>query len=131
MTIRYLSLEWIDAVNGCVSTSESLAQLSRIHDIGVTQVVTDGPEGDVTYHFQVGDGEASFGPGPAPREHVRLEQSWETAVAVATATVPAQDVFIKGLVKVTGDVQRLIATQVVFAALDAAFEQVRIDTEYS
>lgn len=129
--MRYLSVDWIDAVHGHVAASESLAQLAKVHDIGVTQVVTDGPEGNVVYHFQVGDGVASFGPGPAPREHVRLEQSWETSVGVATSAIPAQDVFIKGLVKVSGDVQRLIESQVVFAALDAAFEGVRAVTEYA
>lgn len=130
MTVRYLSLEWIDAVNQRVAGSESLAQLAKTHDIGVTQVVTDGPEGTVVYHFQVGDGVASFGAGPAPREHVKLEQSWETSVAVATGNLPAQEVFIKGMVKISGDVQRLIECQVVFAALDAAFEDVRATTEY-
>lgn len=128
--MRYLSLDWINAVNDKVAASKSLAQLSEVHDIGVTQVVTDGPEGTVVYHFQVGEGTASFGPGPAPRENFRLEQSWETAVAVATKTVPAQEVFIKRLVKVSGDVQRLIESQVVFAALDSAFEDVRPLTEY-
>lgn len=128
--MRYLSVDWIDAVHEHVVASESLTQLAKVHDIGVTQVVTDGPEGNVVYHFQVGDGVASFGAGPAPREHVRLEQSWETSVGVATATIAAQDVFIKGLVKVSGDVQRLIESQVVFAALDAAFEEVRAVTQY-
>lgn len=128
--MRYLSVDWIDAVHEHVVASESLSQLAKVHDIGVTQVVTDGPEGNVVYHFQVGDGVASFGAGPAPREHVRLEQSWETSVGVATATIAAQDVFIKGLVKVSGDVQRLIESQVVFAALDAAFEEVRAVTQY-
>ena len=39
------------------------------------------------YHLQVGNGVATFGAGPASVEHVRMEQSWETAVAVATEQV--------------------------------------------
>lgn len=128
--MRYLSLEWIDAMRDNVAASESLANLSTVHDIGVTQVITDGPEGTVIYHLQVGDGSATFGAGPAPTEHVRLEQSWETAVAVATETVPAQEVFIKGLVRITGDTERLINCSPVFAALDSAFESVRSLTVY-
>ena len=49
--------------------------LAADHEIGVTQVVSDGPEGDVTYHLQVGDGEARFGAGAAEPEHVRMEQT--------------------------------------------------------
>jgi hypothetical protein len=128
--MRYLSLQWIEAMNSNVASSESLAALSKTHSIGVTQVVTDGPEGNVLYHLQVGNGEASFGPGPAPEEHVRMEQSWDTAVAVATETIPAQEVFIKGLVRVTGDPQKIVENVEVFAALDAAFASVRDITTY-
>lgn len=128
--MRYLSLEWIEAMQANVAASESMEQLSAFHDIGVTQVITDGPEGTVTYHLQVGDGAASFGAGPAPTEHVRMEQSWETAVAVATETMPAQEIFIKGLVRITGDTERLVRCAPVFAALDAAFESVREQTVY-
>ena len=60
---RYLSLDWIDAVRAAVSASESMRDLADTHDIGVTQVVTDGPEGTVLYHLQVGDGCAAFGRG--------------------------------------------------------------------
>lgn len=131
--MRYLSPEWIAAVGEKVAASESLAQLGSTHEIGVTQVVTGCPAGlgEVTYHFQVGPDGASFGAGSAPRENVRLEQSWETSVAVATSAVPAQEVFIKGLVKITGDIDRLIASQIVFGALDTAFESVRDRTDYA
>ena len=128
--MRYLSLEWIEAMHAQVASSESLRTLSETHSIGVTQVVTDGPEGNVLYHLQVGNGEASFGPGPAPDENVRMEQSWETAVAVATETLPAQEVFIKGLVRVTGDPQKIVDNVEVFAALDSAFSAVRGITTY-
>lgn len=113
-----------------VAASESLATLASSHSIGVTQVISDGPEGTVVYHLQVGDGVASFGPGPAPQEHVRMQQTWETAVAVATEQAPAQEFFIKGLIQVSGDTQRLVECAPVFGALDAAFSAVRNQTEY-
>jgi hypothetical protein len=113
-----------------VEASESLQSLAGTLSIGVTQVVTDGPEGTVIYHLQVGNGNAAFGPGPAPDEHVRMEQSWRTAVDVATEQVPAQEVFIKGLITVTGETTRLIECAPVFAALDSAFTHVRELTTY-
>ncbi len=130
MGVRYLSLEWIDAVHEGVSASSALADLARELEFGITQVVTGGPEGDVVYHFSVGAGSVEFGPGPAPREDVRLEQSWQTAVAVATEQMGAQDVFIRGHVTVTGDVQKLVASQKVFGPLDEAFAAVRAVTVY-
>ena len=128
--VRYLSLAWIDALSREVANSTELAALAGIHKIGVTQVVTDGPEGDVTYHLRLGDGSASFGAGPADSEDVCMEQSWTTATAVATGELNAQEAFIKGLIRLTGNQQKLIESQPVFAALDAVFTSVREQTEY-
>jgi putative sterol carrier protein len=128
--IRYLSLEWIDAVASEIADDQQLAPLAAQHSIGVTQLVTDGPEGDVLYHLQV-DGEGvGFGAGPADPEDVRMEQTWHTAVSVATGQMTAQDAFIGGHIRFTGDQQKLIDAQPVFGALDGVFTSVRQRTEY-
>ena len=128
--MRYLSLEWMETMQAHVAVSESLTQLASTNSIGVTQVVTDGPEGNVVYHLQVGDGVAEFGPGPAAKENVRMEQSWQSSVDVATGVIPAQEVFMKGLVKISGDPQSIIDNVAVLAALSAVFGTVGSSTEY-
>jgi hypothetical protein len=128
--VRYLSLEWIDALADEVARDQRLADLGATHTIGVTQVVTGGPEGDVVYHLQVGQGSIGFGAGTADPEDVRMEQSWDTAVAVATGVLNAQDAFIGGRIVFTGDQQKLVDAQPVFGALDAVFSSVRQRTEY-
>lgn len=129
--VRYLSLRWITALSDAVASSERLAELAQEHRIGVTQVVTDGPEGTVVYHLQVADGTASFGPGPAEPEDVRMEQEWDTAVAVATGELNAQEAFIGGRIRLTGDQQLLLASQPVFGALDEVFGAVGARTDYT
>ena len=128
--IRYLSLEWLNALTAEVAASAELQSVANQHTIGVTQVVTDGPEGIVVYHLQVGDGLARFGAGSAFPEDVRMEQTWETATGVATGTINAQEAFIKGRIQLTGSQQKLVESQPVFAALDAVFRTVRDRTEY-
>lgn len=128
--IRYLSLEWLDALTAEVAGSEELQALAAQHTIGVTQVVTDGPEGTVLYHLQVGDGTASFGAGQAFPEDVRMEQTWDTATSVATGRLNAQEAFIKGRILLTGSQQKLMEAQPVFAALDRVFNTVRERTSY-
>lgn len=129
-TVRYLSLAWIRELTREVADSETLRELAHDHTIGVTQVVTDGPEGDVTYHLQVGDGTATFGAGPADPEDVKMEQDWETAVGVATGSTNAQDAFISGRIKLFGDQQALMGAQPVFGALDHIFGTVRDRTRF-
>jgi putative sterol carrier protein len=128
--VRYLSLDWIDAVDRAVAANEMIQELAPTHDIGVTQVVTGGPEGDVTYHLQVADGAIAFASGPADPEHVRMEQSWETAVAVATGSLNAQEAFVSGRIRLHGDQQRLLDSQPLFGALDSVFKAVREATVY-
>lgn len=127
---RYLSLDWIDDLRAEVAASPALAEAAAGQTLGVTQVVTEGPEGDVVYHLQVTDGQTTFGPGPADPEDVRLEQTWDTAVAVATGTLNAQEAFIRGGIKLHGDTQALLGAVPLFAALDGVFSSVRDRTEY-
>jgi len=129
-TVRYLSLEWIDALTQAVASNQTIALLAGEHNIGITQTVTGGPEGEVTYHLQVGDGHATFGPGAADPEDVRFEQDWETATAVATDKLNAQQAFITGRIRLYGDQEKLLANTPVFAALDEVFGAVRTFTEY-
>jgi len=130
-TVRYLSLDWIDELSRGVAADDQMRRLAALHEIGITQLVAGGPDGDVTYHLQVTDGKATFGPGAADPEHVRMEQSWDTAVAVATGALNAQDAFVNGHIRLSGDQQRLLDAQSVFGALDAVFADVRLRTEYS
>ena len=130
MVYRYLSLDWINELTAQVAASDHMSEVATSHKIGVTQVVSNGPEGDVTYHIQVGDGEASFGAGIADPEDVKMEQAWDTAVAVATGEMNAQDAFINGHIRLWGDQQKLLDNQAVFGALDAVFAAVKEKTTY-
>lgn len=127
---RYLSLDWIDDLRAEVAASERLRAVAAGRTIGVTQVVTGGPEGDVTYHLQVAGGVVDFAAGAAEPEHVRFVQDWDTAVAVAMSTMNAQEAFIKGRIRFTGDQQLLLDSTPLFAALDGVFASVRARTTY-
>lgn len=128
--MRYLSLDWIDAVAAGIAERPEVAAAAAGVTAGITQVVTDGPEGTVIYHLQIEDGSVGFGSGPADPENVRFEQTWETAVAVATNQMNAQEAFIGGRILLTGDQAALMSAQPVFGALDAVFSDVRQNTEY-
>ena len=128
--LRYLSLDWIEEIGRRVAADLSLQALGSTLRIGITQVVSDGPEDTVVYHLQVGDDGVSFGAGPADPEDVRLEQEWDTAVAVATGDMTAEDAFITGGIRLGGNAQLLLESQQVFAALDPLFTSVAENTEY-
>ncbi|MCU1395465.1 MAG: hypothetical protein JWM34_3893 [Ilumatobacteraceae bacterium] len=128
--MRYLSLDWIDAVAAEATASPEVAAAVAETDIGVTQVVTDAPEGVIVYSLQVDADGFHFMAGAAHPEHVRFEQTWETAVGVATGTLNAQEAFIQGRILLTGDQQRLMDNQAIFGAMSTVFDSVRTRTEY-
>lgn len=128
--VRYLSLDWLDDLRAAMAARPELAAVADGRAVGITQVVTDGPEGEVTYHLSVADGTAELGPGPADPEHVRLVQGWDTAVAVATGQLNAQEAFLTGRVRLHGDPAKLTEAMPVFAALDPVFAAMRARTRY-
>lgn len=129
--LRYLSADWIQSVSDAVAANTELQQLALIHSVGLTQVVTGAPHGDVVYHLQVGNGVATLASGEASPEDVRFTEPWETAVAVATGVLNAQEAFINGHIKFVGDHQKLIDAGDVFAALNPIFDKIRETTDYN
>ena len=129
--LRYLSADWVQAVSNAVATNTELQQLASIHSVGLTQVVTGTPHGDVMYHLQVGNGVATLTSGEASPEDVRFTEPYDTAVAVATGVLNAQEAFINGHIKFVGDHQKLINAGDVFAALNPIFDKIRETTDYN
>ena len=128
--LRYLSADWVQAVSEAVTANTVLQQLSSIHSVGLTQVVTGTPHGDVVYHLQVGNGVAVLASGESSPEDVRFTEPYDTAVAVATGGLNAQEAFINGHIKFVGDHQKLIDAGDVFAALNPIFDKIRETTDY-
>ena len=130
-SIRYLSPEWIEAVSTRISDSREIQALAATHSVGVTQVVTGTPFGDVTYNFQVGAGRATFSPGVASPEDVRFSESWDTALAINNDSMSPDEAILLGHVTFSGDHTKLVAAGEVFALLDSVFEEVRALTTFA
>lgn len=131
--MRYLSLDWIDAVADEAAANATVAAAAAECTIGVTQIITeapDTPDGVIVYSLQVLDGQVLFAPGAAFPEDVRFEQTWDTAVGVATGVLNAQEAFIQGRILLTGDQQKLMDSQPIFGAMSAVFDSVRARTTY-
>ena len=126
-----MSADWVQAVSEAVAANTELQKLASIHSVGLTQVVTGTPHGDVVYHLQGGTGVATLASGEASPEDVRFTEPYDTAVAVATGVLNAQEAFINGHIKFVGDHQKLIDAGDVFAVLNPIFDTIREATDYN
>jgi len=127
---KYLSVEWVDDLHATASANPDLQELSRHHRLRVTETITGAPDGDVTYHLILADGAVRIAAGPGENSDVCFEQDYATALGLATGVLNAQTAFVSGQLRVTGDMDLLMASQPVFAALDAVFSDVRSRTEF-
>ena len=130
-TVRYLSLEWIDELSRAVAASAAMASAASDHEIGAHPGRVRRPRG--RRHLPP---PGRRRPGPLRRRRGRAGARadgavWDTAVAVATGELNAQEAFVNGHIRLYGDQQRLLDAQPVFGALDAVFTDVRERTEYA
>lgn len=128
--MRYLSDEWIRAVADEIAADTTLQALAASHTVSVTQNVTGTPFGDVSYHLVCRDAAVTFGNGAVPADVV-FTQDYTTAVDVALGRLNAAEAFINGKVRFSGDHERVVAAQPLFAKLDGAFARVRERTTFA
>jgi hypothetical protein len=133
--VRFLSRDWLAAVDQALAASPEVAAAVRETSLRLRQVVTGGPDGDVTYLVVVEGGRARVVPGeaaeaPGPPADVTFTSGWATAVAIATGRLAVLDAFTAGELVVRGDIDLLRTQAPALADLDAAFAQVRAATTY-
>ncbi len=134
MAVRYLSDSWFRAVNEAARSSTALQQVTAGAHLTLQQVVTGGPEGDVSYWLLIDDGTVEAVPGEGPQGErvpdVTVTQSYETAAAVNRGELSTQDAFLDGRIRLRGDIPVLVRHQNVLNGIGEAFSEVRRQTEY-
>jgi hypothetical protein len=126
--IRYLSLEWIEALTAEVAASPEMQAAADGRQPGhAGRRRRAGGRGDD--HLQVADRSRSSAPGRLSPRTSALSRTGRRG-GVATGQLNAQEAFMAGRIRLTGDQQKLLDSQQVFRALDGIFTTVRARTEY-
>jgi putative sterol carrier protein len=121
--VKFLSREWLDHLSALTSPASPAATLS------VHQRVTGGPDGDVDYVLRVGDGRATFEPGPGPAD-VELTADYETAAAISQGVLTPAAAFAAGRLRVGGSRAVLVVHQEALAALGLLLTDAAEGTTY-
>jgi len=127
---RYLSPEWFTAAQTALDASTSLKDASKGVAIDVQHLVTGAPDGDLTFHVHVNDGTARIDRGETADPTVTFIESWDTAKAIAQGELSAQGAFMTGLIRVRGDLPKLVEHSDAFGGVDDVFASLRADTTY-
>ena len=128
--MRYLSSEWFDAASDALADDPGLPAATAGLRLTLQQTVTGLPddEGDVSWHMVFDDG-VRLVRGPAEHPDLRFTTSYPTAAAIAAGELGAPIAFIRGELKVGGDLTLLTTHQRPLAAVHDALAEVRKVTE--
>lgn len=129
MAVKYLGEEWAKEVNNRLQSSEAVLNAAKGQSVSIQQVVTDVPDrGETKYYFKLADGQPEVGLGEIEGPEATISQTYETAVAVAKGELNAQNAFMQGKLKITGNLMKLMQLQGFFQALAGAVGD--LETEY-
>lgn len=129
MAVKFLSEEWAQEVTNALNSSDEFKSASSGQQVKLQQVVTDAPEGgEQKYYFQLGDdGKVQVGVGELADAEATLTQTYEVAVAITKQELNAQNAFMQGKLKISGNMMKLMQLQGVFNAMPKAVDGIEVE----
>jgi putative sterol carrier protein len=126
--VRYLSAAWFERLSEVAP--ELVAPRAGEPSLVLRQVITEGPEGDVSYEVVVADGKARIDQAPGTPADLTFTSDYRTASAIAAGELSTQAALAAGRLKVSGDVTVLATRSGDVSGLDAIPAELRAVTEY-
>lgn len=128
MGVRFLSDEWAQAMTEALNSSEDFKKAATGQNAKLQQVVTDVPDkGEVKYYFKLEDGSAEVSLGELADAEATITQNYDTAVAINKQELNAQNAFMQGKLKISGNMMKLMQLQGVIGAMPKAVSGVEVD----
>jgi len=103
---KFLSQEWMERAKELAADFPETPGAT----VRLQQVVTGGPDGEVTYYRVIENGKTlKQSLGEDPDADVTLTNSYEDAVKVMKGELDANAAFMQGRVKVTGNMAKIMS----------------------
>jgi hypothetical protein len=126
---RFLSPEWVEAVNRALAGPEAEEATSG-PSMTVRHLVTGAPDGEVEYRLSVSPAGGQATLGPAGRADVTFSSDYATAAAISRGDLTAQRALADGHLRLSGDITALSRLAAALATLEPALAPVRAETTY-
>lgn len=129
MAVKFLSEEWAQEVTNALNSSDEFQSAASGQQVKLQQVIQDTPDGgEQKYYFELDGGKVQVALGELADAEATLTQSYDVAVAIVKQELNAQNAFMQGKLKISGNMMKLMQLQGVFNAMPKAVEG--IDIEY-
>lgn len=127
MAVKFLTEEWAQAMTEALNSSDEFKSAASGQQTKLQQVVTDAPDGEAKYYFVLQDGGAEVSLGELSDADATITQNYETAAAINRTELNAQQAFMQGKLKISGNMMKLMQLQGVFNAMPKAVDNVEVE----
>ena len=128
MAVKFLTEEWAQTMTDSLNASDDFKGAASGQQVKLQQVVTDAPDlGEVKYYFTIDGGTAAVALGEISDAEATISQNYETAVAINKQELNAQNAFMQGKLKISGNMMKLMQLQGVFTAMPKAVADVEVE----
>ena len=127
MAVKFLTEEWAQEMTSALNASDEFKSAASGQQTKLQQVVSDAPEGESKYYFTLDNGSAEVGLGEVADADATITQNYETAVAINKTELNAQQAFMQGKLKISGNMMKLMQLQGVFNAMPKAVDDVEVE----
>ncbi len=128
MAVKFLSEEWASEMTRALNSSQEFKNAAGSQQVKLQQVVTDTPEGgEAKYYFTLDGGNAQVSLGEVSDAEATITQNYDTAVAINKQELNAQNAFMQGKLKISGNMMKLMQLQGVFNTMPRAVGEVEVE----
>lgn len=128
MAVKFLSDEWAQEVTNALNSSDEFQSAASGQQVKLQQVVQNTPDGgEQKYYFTLEDGKVQVGLGDLTDAEATLTQDYDTAVAITKQELNAQNAFMQGKLKISGNMMKLMQLQGVFNAMPKAVTDIEVE----
>ena len=128
MGVKFLTDEWASTMTEKLNASDDFKSAAANQQVKLQQVVTDTPDGgEGKYYFTIDNGAAQVALGELSDAEATITQNYETAVAINKQELNAQNAFMQGKIKISGNMMKLMQLKGVFTAMPKAVDDVEVE----
>ena len=127
VAVKFLSQQWAETMTTALNSSDDFKTAASGQSAKLQQVVTDVEGGDVKYYFVLDNGTANVSLGEVEEAEATVTQNYDTASGLQKGEVNAQQAFMQGKLKVSGNMMKLMQLQKVIGSIPKAVAGVEVE----
>jgi putative sterol carrier protein len=127
VAVKFLSQEWAETMTNSLNSSDEFKSAAGGQSTKLQQVVTGVDGGDLKYYFVLDNGTAEVSLGEIEGAEATVTQNYDTAAGLQKGEVNAQQAFMQGKLKVSGNMMKLMQLQGVIGAMPKAVAEVEVE----